>query len=110
MAEIKILSGLEALSKGVDSEENGSEDGKEIAKNLAKLYKTVVAITGVIDYVSDGEKSISIKNGHEMLTSVTGTGCMTTSLIGTYAGVTKDYLISSSSWNYDYGYCRRKSL
>lgn len=110
MAEIKILSGLEALSKGVDSEENDFEDGKEIAKKLAKSSKSVVAITGVIDYVSDGEKTISIRNGHEMLTKVTGTGCMTTSLIGTYAGVTDDYLSAAVAGIMSMGIAGEKAL
>jgi len=94
MAEIKVLSGIDAISKGVDSEES-SEDGKEVARNLARALKTVVAITGVIDFISDGERVISIENGHEMLTKVTGTGCMSTCLIGVYAGVSKDYLIAA---------------
>ncbi|MBC8061617.1 MAG: hydroxyethylthiazole kinase [Clostridiaceae bacterium] len=96
MAEIKVLSGLEALSKGVDSEES-SEDGKEVAINLSRALKTVVAITGVIDFISNGEKVIAIENGHEMLTKVTGTGCMSTCLIGVYAGVTKDYLAAATA-------------
>jgi len=96
MAEIKVLSGIEALSKGVDSEES-LNDGKQVAKDLARALKTVVAITGVIDYISDGEKVISINNGHEILTKVTGTGCMTTCLIGVYAGVTKDYITAATA-------------
>ena len=30
-----------------------------------------------------------------MLADVTGTGCMSTSLIGTFAGVTKDYFLAA---------------
>lgn len=87
MAEIKVLCGMEANSKGVDSTENVKEDdAKDIAKKLANQLDTVVAITGVVDYISDGERVITIKNGNEMLTSVTGTGCMTTALIGAYLG------------------------
>jgi hydroxyethylthiazole kinase len=97
MAEIKILSGIEAKSKGVDSEETQDEDGRIVAIELAKALKTVVAITGAIDYISDGVKVLSIHNGHEMLTKVTGTGCMSTSLVGTYAGVTKDYLLAAAA-------------
>ena len=94
MAEIKVLSGQEALSKGVDSEES-CEDGKQVAKDLAKALKTIIAITGVIDFISDGEKVVAIENGHEMLTKVTGTGCMSTCLIAAYAGVTKDYFTAA---------------
>ncbi|PRR82357.1 hydroxyethylthiazole kinase [Clostridium vincentii] len=87
MAEIKVLCGMESNSKGVDSVEDVKEDAaKDIARELAKKLNTVVAITGVIDYISDGERVITIRNGNEMLTRVTGTGCMTTALIGAYLG------------------------
>ena len=103
-----ILSGIEAASKGVDSEE-ASEGGLDIAKKLAKALNTVVAITGVTDYISDGENTIVINNGHEMLTKVTGTGCMSTCLVGTYAGVTKDYLIAAAAGIATMGICGEKA-
>lgn len=96
LAEIKVLSGMEALSKGVDSGEAESDDVSGVARNLADKLNTVIAITGAVDHISDGSKVISIKNGHEMLKNVTGTGCMSTSLIGTYCGVTKDYLAAAA--------------
>ena len=98
MAEIKILSGLEANSKGVDSaEEVNFNDAKEIARNLVRKLNTVVAITGVVDYISDGERVVVIENGNEMLTRVTGTGCMTTALVGTYLGGNSNYLAAATA-------------
>lgn len=87
MAEIKVLCGMESNSKGVDSVEKvEEEESLNIAKELGRKLNTVVAITGVVDYISDGERVITIRNGNEMLTRVTGTGCMTTALIGAYLG------------------------
>lgn len=97
LAEIKVMAGMEALSKGVDSEEQDLSESAEVAKALAGKLNTVVAITGVVDYISDGMKVIILKNGHEMLKNVTGTGCMSTSLIGSYCGVTKDYLTAAAA-------------
>ncbi|MCM8710276.1 hydroxyethylthiazole kinase [Clostridium sp. SYSU_GA19001] len=97
LAEIKTLCGMNALSKGVDSEEAISEDAKIIAKDLAAKLNSVIVISGAVDYISDGIKIISVRNGHRMLTDVTGTGCMSTSLIGTYCGVTKDYFAAASA-------------
>lgn len=97
MAEIKILCGMNANSKGVDSEEAQSDDAKEVARSLARRLNTVVAITGAVDFISDGSKVISLHNGHEMLTNVTGTGCMSTSLIGAYCGASKDYLLAAAA-------------
>ena len=97
LAEIKTLSGMDSNTKGVDSEETESSDAKNIAKYLAQKLNTVIAITGVIDYVSDGRKIFSLKNGNKMLSSVTGTGCMCTSLIGAYCGVSNNYLLAAAA-------------
>lgn len=97
LAEIKVLSGMKAASKGVDSYEISTDNAKEVAKNLAKKLKTVIAVTGKTDYISDGLSTIEIQNGHEILKNITGTGCMTASLIGTFAGVAKDYLMAATA-------------
>lgn len=94
MSEIKILSGLGGKIKGVDSEEN-TDGGESICKNLALKLESVIAITGEKDIVSDGKRTCLIENGHKMLSCVTGTGCMTASLIGSFSGITKDYYMAA---------------
>ncbi|MBM7645959.1 hydroxyethylthiazole kinase [Scopulibacillus daqui] len=85
MSEIRALAGLPSSGQGVDS--GDSMDGaEELAKELAGELKATIAITGAIDAVSDGERTVRIQNGHPMLASLTGTGCMTNSLIGVFAG------------------------
>jgi len=90
MSEIKLISGLNVQIKGVDSVAD-EENGVEIAKSLSAKLGAVVAITGAVDIVAEQEKVCKISNGDKLLADVTGTGCMSTSLIGTYAGVTNDY-------------------
>ena len=51
----------------------------------------VIAVTGAVDIVSDGKRTLYCKNGTPLLPYVTGTGCMTTALIGTYAAVTDPF-------------------
>lgn len=97
LAEVKVLNGMKAASKGVDSEEISVDDAEKVAKELAKKLDTVAAITGKTDYISDGSNIIKVENGHEILKKVTGTGCMTASLIGTFSGVTKDYLMAATA-------------
>ena len=94
MSEIKILSGLDVEIKGVDSIAAES-NGKEIAINLSKKLQSIIAITGAVDVISDGERVCLISNGNKILSKVTGTGCMSTSLIGTYAGASRDYLAAA---------------
>lgn len=97
MSEIKSISGISVKSKGVDVSEvdvlqtNTLELGKNIAEQLAFKLNCSVAITGAIDIISREGKTIFIDKGHKMLSTVTGTGCMCTSLIGTYCAVTKNY-------------------
>lgn len=94
MSEIKIISGLNVEIKGVDSAAS-EEGGKEIAVKLSKKLGAVIAITGAVDVIADGDKVCLISNGDKILSKVTGTGCMSTSLIGTYAGATKDYFLAA---------------
>lgn len=82
MSEIKNIYGMEGQTRGVDSLDDPREGGKEIALSLARKLKCVVAITGVVDIVSDGSQVYCIENGHEILSKITGTGCMTASIIG----------------------------
>ena len=49
-------------------------------------------ITGKEDVVTDGERTIVIRNGHSILTKITGTGCLLTSVIGAFVAVEKDYV------------------
>jgi hydroxyethylthiazole kinase len=54
------------------------------AEETSKLYGCVVAVTGETDVVSHGDRSALIRNGHQSLRLVTGTGCMCDSLIAAF--------------------------
>lgn len=112
MSEIKFIAGLESETKGVDASESDlksdSDEGIRVAKSLAKRFNCTVAITGVCDIVSDGEKSVTIENGTKMLSNVTGTGCMTTALVGGYLGAyetKEDLFIAAVSGIVSMGIC-----
>lgn len=112
MSEIKFIAGLECETKGVDASESDlksdSDEGVRVAKSLAKRFNCIVAITGVCDIVSDGEKSVTIANGTKMLSNVTGTGCMTTALVGGYLGACEtkeDLFIAAISGIVSMGIC-----
>ncbi|WP_394884485.1 hydroxyethylthiazole kinase [Clostridium butyricum] len=112
MSEIKFIAGLESETKGVDASESDlksdSDEGIRVAKSLAKRFNCTVAITGVCDIVSDGEKFVTIENGKKMLSNVTGTGCMTTALVGGYLGACEtkeDLFIAAISGIVSMGIC-----
>ena len=53
---------------------------------MANKLECIVVATGKVDFISDGECVIKVKNGTHKLKSITGTGCMIGSLIGSYLG------------------------
>jgi len=101
MSEIRFIAGLSATTKGVDASaadlEGSMQNGIDMAKTLADKLGCVIAITGATDIISNGKQTVCIKNGHKMLSSVTGTGCMCTSLIGSACGATSDYFLAAAS-------------
>jgi hydroxyethylthiazole kinase len=93
ISEIKFMAGLESSTKGVDASESdlvNLNDAGYIAKELAKKLGCVVVISGVIDILSDGKRTIYCENGHPMLGNLSGTGCMCSSLIASFCGIKKD--------------------
>ena len=92
ISEIKFVAGLASETKGVDASESdraNAESAGQIAKTLAKKLGCVVVISGAVDAVSDGEAVVLIENGVPMLGNLTGTGCMCSSLIGSFCGAAK---------------------
>ena len=100
MSEIRFIARLGANTKGVDVSDvdlqSGLDSGRSIAKSAAKELGCVTVITGATDVLSDGSRTVWIKNGTELLTNVTGTGCMCTSLVGSFCGVENDLLIAAA--------------
>jgi len=91
ISEIMYLAGFGCYSCGVDSHSDIYSD-VEMVRGLAGRLNCVVAATGRRDLVSDGSTTYIIDNGHEMLSKITGAGCMTSSLVGTFCSMTEDYL------------------
>lgn len=89
-SEIAKLAGEKVVTKGVESTKvEGSLI--EIAKKLANKHESAVVITGKEDVITNGQNTYLVKNGHEMMGSIVGTGCMAASIIGAFAGVEKNY-------------------
>jgi hydroxyethylthiazole kinase len=92
-SEIMSLFSEETKIRGVDSLEtvDAVRDG---AHRLARELKKVIAVTGAVDFVTDGEKAIEIHNGHPMFGRVTGTGCAATTAISCFCAVEADTLMT----------------
>lgn len=93
-AEIRNIAGLESKSAGVDSLDE-EHDGAKLASTLAKSLGCTIAITGKEDIISNGQSTYILSNGDSLLTKVTGTGCMSTSLIASFLGASRLALVSA---------------
>jgi hydroxyethylthiazole kinase len=83
-SEILALAGEAGAGKGADS--GDSVDAAQGAANaLAKQSGTVVAITGPVDYVTDGTQEARVSGGSPLMPQITALGCSQTALMGAYA-------------------------
>jgi hydroxyethylthiazole kinase len=94
-AEIATLAGQEAEIRGVEAVGSGGRPG--LAREAASAIGCVIAVTGPVDHVSDGERADSVANGHELLGTVTGTGCMATAITGCFLAVRPDDPLEAAS-------------
>ena len=89
--EIGTLVGAAAEVRGVESIDSGA-DAAGLARDAARALGVVASVTGVVDHVSNGERVVAISNGHALLASITGTGCMSSALTGCFLAANADPL------------------
>jgi hydroxyethylthiazole kinase len=87
--EVATLVGVEAEVRGVESVGAGG-DPAELARAAARALSVVASVTGPVDHVSDGERTAAVANGHALLASITGTGCMSTAMTGCFLAGKED--------------------
>lgn len=88
--EILALGGRPGGVRGVDSTQ--AEGDRGLFDDLAGEWGAVVAATGPVDYVTDGDRSFEVGNGHPLLGRVTGTGCGATTAVACFAAPGGDLL------------------
>lgn len=100
ISEIKTLALGSGTTKGVDADvsdavtEENLDNAVAFVKDYAKKSGCVIAITGAIDLVSDGEKCYVIRNGRPEMSKITGTGCTLSSAIA--ANLAKGFDLDAS--------------
>ena len=88
-SDILSLRQADSRTRGVDSL-HSVDDAAETAKLLAGELNTTLAITGPVDLVTDGARVLHVANGHAMMSTITGTGCAATAIIGAFLAVDND--------------------
>jgi hydroxyethylthiazole kinase len=94
--EIGVLAGVEGRVRGVDSH-GLAGDPQVIARDFARDAGFTVVVSGATDIVTDGKHTLLVDNGHPMMGSISGTGCMAASVIGTFAAESKDPVLASAA-------------
>ena len=83
-------------TRGVDSVGTLANPGL-VAKTLSNRTKAVVAISGIIDTVSDGKRVVQVHNGVSWMGTFTGSGCACTAVTGCFAAVEPDKLVAATA-------------
>jgi hydroxyethylthiazole kinase len=89
--EVATLVGVAAEVRGVESIGAGA-DPTDLAREAGRSLELVASVTGPVDHVSDGERSVAVSNGHALLAAITGTGCMSSAITGCFLAVDADPL------------------
>lgn len=103
ISEIKYLGSKHASAKGVDAckedlaSESNIQDIAAYAKSLSAKLDSIIAISGPIDVVADADTAYLIRNGHPLMSRVTGTGCMLSSVLGVFAAANPNHLLEASA-------------
>jgi hydroxyethylthiazole kinase len=82
-------------TKGVDSVDR-SDDALESAREMATELGCVVAVTGPVDYVTNGDAVLAVQNGHPLMTRITALGCAATGIVGAFLAVEDDALAATA--------------
>ena len=83
-----------AGGRGVDSADT-PEAALGAARELAERLQCVVAVSGPVDHITDGTRTVTVANGHELMTRVTGVGCALGALMAAFAAAVPDPLLAA---------------
>lgn len=96
-SEIANLSGYSAKTKGVDSAEDNILQIKELSCLLSQKHNCIVCASGKEDIITDSKTTYGVKNGNIMLTKITGSGCISTSVMGAFMAVGNNFLTACTA-------------
>ena len=103
ISEIKTLCTGSGTTKGVDADvvdavtEANLDDGVALVKAFAKQTGCIIAVTGAIDLVSDGERCWCIRNGRPEMSRITGTGCQLSALTTAFLVANPDHKLDAAA-------------
>ena len=90
-SEILALSLQQSGGRGVDTQHQ-AEEALSAAQRLAQRCGAIVVVTGEVDYVTDGERTLKVPGGSPLMTRVVGTGCALSAVVAGFAALPGDRL------------------
>jgi hydroxyethylthiazole kinase len=95
-SEILALAGASGGGKGVDSTA-ASSDALPFARAFAERIGAVVAVSGEVDFITDGATVIEVPGGDVLMTKVTGVGCALGALMAAFLGTSETPLRAATT-------------
>lgn len=112
ISEIKAVVLNTNTTSGVDANDADqltSDNLQEViamVKKAAQRFDAIIVVTGKYDIVADANQAYLVKNGHEMMAHITGSGCMLSGLIACFlAANLNNRLQAVASCLVTYGIC-----
>ena len=103
ISEIKTLALGSGTTKGVDADvadavtDETLDSAVKFVKDFAKKSGSIVAITGAIDLVADGDRCFVIRNGRPEMGKITGTGCQLSGMMTAFLVANPDNLLEAAA-------------
>ena len=103
ISEIKTLALGSGTTKGVDADvsdavtEENLEQAIEFVKAFSKKTGTIIAVTGRIDLVTDGNRCYVIRNGRPEMGKITGTGCQLSGMMTAFITANPNEMLEAAA-------------
>jgi len=82
-SEILALAGVASTGRGADAADP-VEAAEAAARELSHQTGAVVAVSGPVDYITDGAVAYRVRNGHALMPRVTALGCSLNGVIAAF--------------------------
>jgi len=93
-SEVLALAGAGRGGRGVESTDS-PEAALEAAQELARRTRGIVAVSGPVDVVTDGDQVVRVGGGSPLLTRTTGAGCALGGIVAAYVATAGDLLVGT---------------
>lgn len=101
-SEIRALAGGNEHMQGVEVSvidkvtEQNLRSSSEWVSTFSRQTNSIIMLTGAIDLVTDGNRTVVLRGGSELMSRITGAGCMLTVLTAVYCGANPQNLFEAA--------------